>query len=153
MRFTMPAVLLLSGGGPGKGGMGTLYVNDFNKAGRTFRVQLQAEAPYRMQPQDLGKIHVRTAAGHIEPLAAVNKVNQGRPHVVDMIKNNEIAFIVNTVDEKRTAIADSRSIRTSALAAKVTLYTTVEGGLAACEGMRHAGLETYSVQSLHTELQ
>jgi carbamoyl-phosphate synthase large subunit len=91
-----------------------------------------------------------TAAGI--PVTPVNKVNEGRPHVVDMIKNNEIAFIVNTVDEKRTAIADSRSIRTSALAAKVTLYTTVEGGLAACEGMRHAGLETYSVQQLHAEL-
>ncbi len=86
------------------------------------------------------------------PVAAVNKVNEGRPHVVDMIKNNEIAFIVNTVEEKRSAIVDSRSIRTSALAQKVTLFTTVEGGLAACEGMRHAGLETYALQTLHTEL-
>ncbi|HTY03375.1 MAG TPA: carbamoyl-phosphate synthase large subunit, partial [Rhodocyclaceae bacterium] len=86
------------------------------------------------------------------PVTIVNKVNEGRPHVVDMIKNNEIVFIVNTVDEKRTAIADSRSIRTSALAQKVTLYTTVEGGLAACQGMRHAGLETYALQSLHEEL-
>jgi carbamoyl-phosphate synthase large subunit len=86
------------------------------------------------------------------PVTPVNKVNEGRPHVVDMIKNNEIAFIVNTVDEKRTAIADSRSIRTSALAQKVTLYTTVEGGLAACEGMRHAGLDTYALQALHKEL-
>ncbi len=92
-----------------------------------------------------------TAAGI--PVTPVNKVNEGRPHVVDMIKNNEISFIVNTVEEKRTAIVDSRSIRTSALAQKVTLFTTVEGGLAACEGMRHAGLETYSLQSLHTELQ
>jgi carbamoyl-phosphate synthase large subunit len=86
------------------------------------------------------------------PVTVVHKVNEGRPHVVDMIKNNEIAFIVNTVEEKRTAIIDSRSIRTSALAQKVTLYTTVEGGLAACEGMRHAGLETYSLQALHAEL-
>ena len=87
------------------------------------------------------------------PVAVANKVTEGRPHIVDMIKNNEIAFIVNTVEEKRTAIADSRSIRTSALAQKVTLFTTVEGGLAACEGMRHAGLETYALQALHTELQ
>jgi len=86
------------------------------------------------------------------PVTPVNKVTEGRPHVVDMIKNNEIVFCVNTVDEKRTAIADSRSIRTSALAQKVTLYTTVEGGLAACEGMRHAGLETYSLQDLHKML-
>ncbi|MDP2795331.1 MAG: carbamoyl-phosphate synthase large subunit [Sulfurisoma sp.] len=87
------------------------------------------------------------------PVTAVHKVNEGRPNVVDMIKNNEIVFIVNTVEEKRTAIVDSRSIRTSALAQKVTLFTTVEGGLAACEGMRHAGFETYSLQALHTELQ
>jgi carbamoyl-phosphate synthase large subunit len=87
------------------------------------------------------------------PVTIVNKVNEGRPHVVDMIKNNEIAFIVNTVEEKRSAIVDSRSIRTSALAQRVTLFTTVEGGLAACQGMRHAGLETYALQALHTELQ
>jgi carbamoyl-phosphate synthase large subunit len=82
----------------------------------------------------------------------VNKVTEGRPHIVDMIKNGEIALIVNTVEEKRAAIADSRSIRTSALGAKVTAFTTVEGARAACAGMRHAGLETYSLQALHAEL-
>jgi carbamoyl-phosphate synthase large subunit len=86
------------------------------------------------------------------PVIAVHKVNEGRPHIVDMIKNNEIVLIINTVEEKRTAIVDSRSIRTSALAAKITLFTTVEGGRAACEGMRHSGLETYSIQALHKEL-
>jgi carbamoyl-phosphate synthase large subunit len=86
------------------------------------------------------------------PVAAVNKVSEGRPHIVDMIKNNEVVLIVNTVDEKRVAIQDSRSIRTSALAQKVTLFTTVEGARAACIGMRHSGLETYSVQQLHAEL-
>jgi len=87
------------------------------------------------------------------PVAAVNKVNEGRPHIVDMIKNNEIVLIVNTVDEKRVAIADSRSIRTSALAQKVTLFTTIEGARAACVGMQHSGLETYSIQQLHAELE
>ena len=86
------------------------------------------------------------------PVTVTNKVNEGRPHIVDMIKNNEIALLVNTVDEKRAAIADSRSIRTSALAQKVTLFTTIEGARAACIGMRHSGLETYSVQQLHKEL-
>jgi carbamoyl-phosphate synthase large subunit len=86
------------------------------------------------------------------PVGIVNKVTEGRPHIVDMIKNGEIVLIVNTVEEKRTAIADSRSIRTSALGAKVTLFTTIEGGRAACAGMRHAGLETYSLQALHAEL-
>jgi carbamoyl-phosphate synthase large subunit len=86
------------------------------------------------------------------PVTPVNKVNEGRPHIVDMIKNNEIVLIVNTVDEKRAAIQDSRSIRTSALTQKVTLFTTVEGARAACVGMRHSGLETYSIQQLHAEL-
>jgi carbamoyl-phosphate synthase large subunit len=83
----------------------------------------------------------------------VNKVTEGRPHIVDMIKNSEISLIVNTVEEKRSAIVDSRSIRTSALTARVTLFTTVEGALAACAGMRHlADPETYALQSLHAEL-
>jgi carbamoyl-phosphate synthase large subunit len=83
----------------------------------------------------------------------VNKVSEGRPHIVDLIKNNEVHFIVNTVEEKRSAVADSRSIRTSALAARVTFYTTVEGARAACAGMRHLrDLETYALQSLHAQL-
>ncbi|KAB2967043.1 carbamoyl phosphate synthase large subunit [Zoogloea sp.] len=87
------------------------------------------------------------------PVSAVNKVNEGRPHIVDMIKNNEISLVINTVEEKRQAVTDSRSIRTSALAAKVTVYTTIEGARAACMGMRHlSGLEAYSLQSLHAEL-
>ncbi|MCK9379548.1 MAG: carbamoyl-phosphate synthase large subunit [Sulfuritalea sp.] len=101
-------------------------------------------------------VATRGTAGAIEaagiPVGIVNKVAEGRPHIVDMIKNGEIVLIINTVEEKRTAIADSRSIRTSALGAKVTLFTTVEGARAACAGMRHAGLETYSLQALHTEL-
>ncbi|MBX3680591.1 MAG: carbamoyl-phosphate synthase large subunit [Rhodocyclaceae bacterium] len=87
------------------------------------------------------------------PVSVVNKVNEGRPNVVDMIKNEEICMVINTVEEKRQAITDSRSIRTSALAAKITIYTTIEGARAACMGMRHlSGLEVYSVQSLHAEL-
>ena len=87
------------------------------------------------------------------PVRAVNKVNEGRPHVVDLIKNGEVALVINTVEEKRQAIMDSRSIRTSALAAKLTVYTTIEGARAACMGIRHLdGLEVYSLQSLHTQL-
>jgi carbamoyl-phosphate synthase large subunit len=86
-------------------------------------------------------------------VAPVNKVNEGRPHIVDMIKNGEIALVINTVEEKRQAVADSRSIRTSALAAKVTIFTTIEGARAACMGMRHlAGGEVYALQALHAEL-
>ncbi len=84
----------------------------------------------------------------------VNKVTEGRPHIVDMIKNNEIVLVVNTVEEKRSAVADSRSIRTTALTARVTVYTTIAGAWAAVEGMRHVqALEVYDVQSLHRSLQ
>jgi carbamoyl-phosphate synthase large subunit len=88
------------------------------------------------------------------PVTAVNKVIEGRPHIVDMIKNKEIALIINTADEKRQAITDSRSIRTSALAARVTMYTTVWGGEAAAEGIKDRGeLVVYPIQALHAQLQ
>ena len=83
----------------------------------------------------------------------VNKVTEGRPHVVDMIKNEEIAMVINTVEERRNAIADSRQIRTSALAARVTTFTTIAGAEAAVEGMKHLqNLDVYSVQDLHARL-
>jgi carbamoyl-phosphate synthase large subunit len=86
------------------------------------------------------------------PVKLVNKVKDGRPHVVDLLKNGEIDLVITTVDEKRSAIADSRSIRTTALAQRVTYYTTVAGGRAAVEGMKHlAALEVYDLQSLHRQ--
>ena len=99
-----------------------------------------------------GTASVIEAAGI--PVAVVNKVNEGRPHIVDMIKNEELVMVINTVEEKRQAITDSRSIRTSALAAKLSIFTTIEGARAACMGMRRlaGGLEVYSVQELHVEL-
>ena len=86
-------------------------------------------------------------------VTTVNKVAEGRPHVVDMIKNQEIALVINTVEEKRSAIVDSRAIRTSALAARVTTYTTIAGAEAAVEGMAHLdGLNVYDLQGLHKTL-
>jgi carbamoyl-phosphate synthase large subunit len=83
----------------------------------------------------------------------VNKVTEGRPHVVDMIKNNEIALVINTVEERRNAIADSRQIRTSSLLARVTTFTTIAGAEAAVEGMKHLNnLSVISVQEMHAQL-
>ncbi|MBG6072794.1 MULTISPECIES: carbamoyl-phosphate synthase large subunit [unclassified Polaromonas] len=83
----------------------------------------------------------------------VNKVTEGRPHVVDMIKSNEIALVINTVEERRNAIADSRQIRTSALLARVTTFTTIAGAEAAVEGMKYLdNLSIYSIQELHAQL-
>ena len=83
----------------------------------------------------------------------VNKVAEGRPNIVDMIKNGEIAMVINTVEERRNAIADSRHIRTSALLNRVTTFTTISGAEAAVEGMKsldHLGV--ISVQEMHAEL-
>ncbi|MFN7756579.1 MAG: carbamoyl-phosphate synthase large subunit [Betaproteobacteria bacterium] len=87
------------------------------------------------------------------PIRPVNKVKDGRPHVVDLLKNGDIDLVITTVAENRAQIADSRSIRTTALAQRVTYYTTVAGGRAAIEGMKHlAALEVYDLQGLHRQL-
>jgi carbamoyl-phosphate synthase large subunit len=92
------------------------------------------------------------AAANI-PVAVVNKVKEGRPHIVDMIKNGEITLVFTTVDETRNAIADSRSIRTTAQANGVTYYTTISAARAVMEGMRAKdSLEVYSLQNLHISL-
>ena len=90
------------------------------------------------------------------PVTVVNKVAEGRPHIVDMLKNGEVSLVINTVEERRNAITDSRAIRTQALAARVTYYTTIAGALAAVEGMQYLresrGLRVYPLQSLHQSL-
>ena len=85
-------------------------------------------------------------------VSSVNKVAEGRPHIVDMIKNNDISFIVNVTEDKR-AVADSYEIRRSALQNKVTYYTTLAGAKAACIGMAHMQeLTVESLQDLHKKL-
>src|SRR5438045_7482537 len=61
----------------------------------------------------------------------VNKVAEGRPHIVDMMKNGDVSFIVNTTDSTRTAHSDSKAIRTTALARRITYCTTAAGARAA----------------------
>ncbi|MEK9776037.1 MAG: carbamoyl-phosphate synthase large subunit, partial [Quisquiliibacterium sp.] len=94
-----------------------------------------------------------TIASQGLPVTAVNKVQEGRPHVVDLLKNGEVSLVINTVEERRGAIVDSRSIRTTALAQRVTFYTTLAGARAAVEGMNHlSDLDVYSLQELHAAL-
>lgn len=79
----------------------------------------------------------------------VNKVKEGRPHVVDMIKNDEIVLIVNTT-EGRSAIADSYTIRREAIMHSVCYTTTLSGGKATCQAISHREIkEVYCLQSLH----
>ncbi|MDD4910807.1 MAG: carbamoyl-phosphate synthase large subunit [Sideroxydans sp.] len=95
-----------------------------------------------------GTASVITAAG--VDVTVVNKVQEGRPHIVDMIKNGDVSLIVNTVDSKPSVMKDSYSIRNAALQGRVTYYTTLSGARAACLGMHHlAELQVYDVQSLH----
>ncbi|MDD2928758.1 MAG: carbamoyl-phosphate synthase large subunit [Sideroxydans sp.] len=83
-------------------------------------------------------------------VTVVNKVAEGRPHILDMIKNGEISLIINTVDSRPSVMRDSYSIRHAALQGRVTYYTTLAGARAACIGMQHlAELQVYDVQSLH----
>jgi carbamoyl-phosphate synthase large subunit len=87
------------------------------------------------------------------PVKTVNKVKDGRPHIADMIKGGEIQLVFTTVDETRTAIADSRYIRTAALANRVSYYTTMAGCEAATEALKHRDdLTVLSLQELHAEL-
>ena len=83
----------------------------------------------------------------------INKVKEGRPHVVDAMKNGEIALVFTTVDETASAIADSSSIRKTAIAQRITYQTTVAGAEAAVEGMKHLNeIHVYDVQGLHQSL-
>jgi carbamoyl-phosphate synthase large subunit len=86
-------------------------------------------------------------------VTTVNKVAEGRPHIVDMIKNGDVSLIINTVDSKPSAMRDSYSIRNAALQGRVTYYTTLAGARAACIGMQHlTGLQVYDLQSQHKRL-
>lgn len=91
---------------------------------------------------------IRDAGIDCEP---VNKVKEGRPHIVDHLKNGDISLIINTT-EGRQAIADSASIRRTALQKHVFYTTTLAGGLAVCEAIRAGSdLPVYRLQTLHTQ--
>src|SRR5450432_3045523 len=83
------------------------------------------------------------------PVTPVNKVAEGRPHIVDMLLNDEIALVINTVEEKRSAIQDSYAIRRAALNDQIPTYTTISGARAAAIGMQGMReLVPYSTQAL-----
>ena len=82
----------------------------------------------------------------------VNKVLEGRPHVVDMLKNDEIDMIVNTTEGRRT-IADSYTIRRTALQYRVPYFTTLAGARALVEAIRVPSTPTVSsMQEIHMEV-
>jgi len=133
-----------------KGGRAFVSVRDGDK-------QTAAEIARELVQMGFSVVATRGTARAIQALGVavspVNKVAEGRPHIVDMIKNGDISLIVNTVEDTRTAISDSRSIRITALAQRVTYFTTIAGARAACTGMKAmAALEPYRLQDLHAKL-
>ncbi|MEG2153513.1 MAG: carbamoyl-phosphate synthase large subunit [Burkholderiaceae bacterium] len=131
---------------------GTVFISvkDSDKPRAVEVAGLLAEMGYQL-------VATRGTAAAIEaagiPVKVVHKVKDGRPHIVDMLKNGEIALVITTVSENRLEIADSRSIRVTALGQRVTYYTTIAGGRAAVEGMKHlAASDVYDIQSLHATL-
>ena len=87
------------------------------------------------------------------PCETVKKVQEGRPNIVDMIKDGQIALVINTVEEKRGAVADSSYIRRAALSARMPIYTTMAGAKAAAMGIQDGPeLTPYSLQSLLKEV-
>jgi carbamoyl-phosphate synthase large subunit len=87
------------------------------------------------------------------PAGRINKVLEGRPHVVDAIKNGEIQLVLNTT-EGAGALSDSRSLRRAALLHKVPYYTTLAGAIAAAEGIkayREGDLEVRALQDYFPE--
>jgi carbamoyl-phosphate synthase large subunit len=134
-----------------KGGRAFISVRDGDKVAAVHIARDLVELGFTL-------VATRGTAGvlksHGIAVTPVNKVAEGRPHIVDMIKNGDISFIVNTVEATRTAVTDSRAIRITALARRVTYYTTVAGAKAACAGMKHLeALEPYRLQDLHAKLE
>ncbi|OIR15593.1 carbamoyl-phosphate synthase large chain [mine drainage metagenome] len=134
-----------------KGGKVFISVREEDKAGTVEVARTLKQLGFTILATR-GTGSVITAAG-VE-VTVVNKVAEGRPHIVDMIKNGDVSLIVNTVDSRPSVMRDSYSIRHAALQGRVTYYTTLAGARAACMGMQHlAELQVYDVQSLHRRLE
>jgi carbamoyl-phosphate synthase large subunit len=91
----------------------------------------------------------RYLAEHGIPASKINKVLEGRPHIVDAIKNGEVQLVYNTT-EGAQALSDSRSLRRAALLHKVPYYTTLSGAIAAAEGIRAYIAGDLEVRALQT---
>ena len=133
-----------------KGGKAFLSVRNEDKAKLTDIARTLTELGFSL-------VATRGTAAALEAaglkVQTVNKVQEGRPHIVDMLKNREVSLIVNTVEEDRRSIQDSWSIRNSALQNRITYYTTISGARAACLGMQHLEeMRPYDIQSLHASL-
>ena len=115
-----------------KGGTVFVSVRDADKPRILGTMKLLASLGFKIQATS-GNARFLQAAG--VPAQKINKVSEGRPHVVDAIKNGGIQLVFNTT-EGALALADSRSLRRAALLHKVPYYTTLAGSIAAAQGVK-----------------
>jgi carbamoyl-phosphate synthase large subunit len=131
-----------------RSGVVLISVRERDKPGAVVLARKLIEHGFELAATD-GTARAITDAGL--PCKRANKVREGRPHIVDMIKNDEFAMIVNTTEGK-TAIRESNSIRREAVHKRVTYYTTLAGALATCEALDHLdAVEVNRLQDLHKE--
>jgi carbamoyl-phosphate synthase large subunit len=131
-----------------RSGLVLISVRERDKPGAVILAKKLFEKGFELAATD-GTAKVIIEAGI--PCKRANKVREGRPHIVDMIKNDEFAMIINTTEGK-TAIRESNSIRREAVHKRVTYYTTLAGALATCEALEHLdAVEVNRLQDLHKE--
>jgi carbamoyl-phosphate synthase large subunit len=131
-----------------RNGVCFISVRDRDKAGAVVLAKKLIERGFELLATD-GTARALKEAGIA--CRRVNKVREGRPHIVDMIKNDEIDLIVNTTEGKQ-AVRESNSIRREAVHRRVTYYTTLNAGLATCEALDHVDdVEVNRLQDLHKE--
>ena len=131
-----------------RNGVVLISVRERDKAGAVVLAKKLVDFGFELAATD-GTARVITEAGI--PCKRANKVREGRPHIVDMIKNDEFAMIVNTTEGK-TAIRESNEIRREAVHKRITYYTTLAGALATCEALEHLdAVEVNRLQDLHQE--
>ena len=149
-------------------GVGLSFAEAYGKAQMAANEPIPSQGNAFLSVRDADKPHLIDIAKNLEKLGfsivatrgtgnmlkqssvdvkIVNKVQEGRPHIVDMLKNHEISFIVNTTEGKQ-AIADSFEIRRTALQNKVCYTTTIAGGKASVEALMHG--EDVTVRSLQS---
>jgi carbamoyl-phosphate synthase large subunit len=130
-------------------GAALLSVRDRDKSGAVELAQILIGRGFEIVATH-GTANELASAGII--CRRANKVREGRPHIVDMIKNNEISLIVNTTEGKQ-AIRESLSIRAEAVRRNVTYYTTLGAAVATCKALEHlSDGEVNRLQDLHREV-
>ena len=131
-----------------KSGTALLSVRDRDKPEAVKLAKILVDRGFSLVATDGTAVHL---AENNVPCRRVNKVREGQPHIVDMIRNNEIRLIVNTTEGKK-AIRESHSIRGAAVNHKVTYYTTLPAAMATCLAFDHVeGGEVNRLQDLHGE--